>query len=92
MSASPSRSEKILRDVLNSAPPSPTPKHRRRHSTPVSIPRCEKDCESDLVMSPHEQVLRVRLERVLSERVSIGSYSVMNIGAEQLAGTQSQLQ
>ena len=43
-------------------------------------------------MSPHEQVLRVRLERVLSERVSIGSYLAMNIDAEQLAGTQSQLQ
>ncbi|KAF9003489.1 hypothetical protein BDZ89DRAFT_1080963 [Hymenopellis radicata] len=55
--------------MLNSAPPSPpTNRHRRRHSTPVAaIARCEQEGE-DVMLSPHEQVLRVRLERVLNER------------------------
>ncbi|KIY62366.1 hypothetical protein CYLTODRAFT_459045 [Cylindrobasidium torrendii FP15055 ss-10] len=66
--ASPSRSEKMLRDVLRDVPPSPTPKTQRRHSHPVSLSLQRGEPESDAALSPHEQVLRCRLERVLSER------------------------
>ncbi|KAK0194833.1 hypothetical protein F5146DRAFT_260909 [Armillaria mellea] len=63
-SSSPSKSERLLRDVLtNSAPPSPSRQHhRRRHSTPVPTARKAED-----ELTPHEQVLRARLERVLCE-------------------------
>ncbi|KAK0505369.1 hypothetical protein EDD18DRAFT_1098736 [Armillaria luteobubalina] len=61
-SSSPSKSERLLRDVLtNSAPPSPSRQHRRRHSTPVPARKLEDE------LTPHEQVLRARLERVLCE-------------------------
>ncbi|KAK0448551.1 hypothetical protein EV421DRAFT_1466257 [Armillaria borealis] len=61
-SSSPSKSERLLRDVLtNSAPPSPSRQHRRRHSTPVPTRKVEDE------LTPHEQVLRARLERVLCE-------------------------
>ncbi|KAF8898082.1 hypothetical protein CPB85DRAFT_191633 [Mucidula mucida] len=70
--SSPSRSEKMLRDMLSSAPPSPpTPRHRRRHSTPAAATACCEQEREDVMLSPHEQVLRVRLERVLMERVSV---------------------
>ncbi|KAG7442599.1 uncharacterized protein BT62DRAFT_377858 [Guyanagaster necrorhizus] len=63
-SSSPSKSERLLRDVLtNSAPPSPSRQHRRRHSTPVPTRKGE-----DELRAPHEQVLRARLERVLCEQ------------------------
>ncbi|KAK0213369.1 hypothetical protein DFS33DRAFT_119605 [Desarmillaria ectypa] len=61
-SSSLSKSERLLRDVLtNSAPPSPSRQHRRRHSTPVPTRKVEDE------LTPHEQVLRARLERVLCE-------------------------